>query len=303
MTQGVEHYLSSGELPTDPAVLAELYQEMVSSESTTNTVEAEESAGATTGAVGDKAVGKVAIEKEPDGILTKDGKHVIPYDVLKNDRLRHQEEKSSLIAEIESLKQSNTPVDLSALGLLTEEQLAEQKEYFPESYDALVTQQNNLIALHSQVEQDKQVEQQRLAERQRTEQLNIQELIDSNPVLSHWQQNDPEAWAYAVQQDNLLSGNPKFAAMSMADRFNKAAELALQVYESPVKSAKSTKVEPAKVTHKPVINSLSDITSGVDNVSTQERSMLEDMSPQALDKLFRGKTSEQINALIANMQF
>ena len=152
--------------------------------------------------------------------------------------------------------------------------------------------------MHSQVEQAKQVEQQRLAERQRTEQLNIQELIDSNPVLSHWQQNDPEAWAYAVQQDNLLSGNPKFAAMSMADRFNKAAELALQVYESPVKSAKSTKVTP-----KPVINSLSDITSGVDNVSTQERSVLEDMSPQALDKLFRGKTSEQINALIANMQF
>ena len=296
MTQGVEHYINTGELPSDPAILAKLYEEMVASESDTKLVEDdnllienEESSSAATSAASEKTVET----KEPDGILTKDGKHVISYEVLKNERLQRQEAERKL-AEWESNKQSNTQIDLSNLGLLTDEQLAEQKEYFPETYEAIVAQQNNLVALYKQSEQIKHAEQQRIAERQRQEQINIQELIDNNPVLSHWQQNDPDAWAYAVQQDNLLSSNPKFATLPMIDRFNKATELALQVYDSPIKSIKSTKTTPAR----PVINSLSDIRTGTDNVSASEKSQLEELSPGALAKMFMGKSQEQIAAII-----
>ena len=48
----------------------------------------------------------------------------------------------------------------------------------------------------------------------------VQKLIDLNPTLKNWQQNDPEKWKQAIEYDDFLRGSDKYKNLSMADRFN-----------------------------------------------------------------------------------
>jgi len=293
----VAAYLESGELPDDPAVLAKLYQEMIGEEATAKSVEVEESTSAATSAVEAKA------EKEPDGIATKDGKHIISYDVLKSARQQRQDAvkiADDLRAEIERMKNSPAQQDLVATGVMTDEQLADLKEFFPEQYDAIVAQQANSVAYQQKLSQFEQADRRRNIDEQNKISLNVQEEIDNNPVLSDWQRNDPEAFEYCVQQDNLLRDNPKTANLSLSERFSKAVAIASQVYDSPIKLAPAKTQAQATVKARPIINSLSDVPGG-EPVEASEQQQLESMSGVQIGNMFLGKSQEQINAILARM--
>lgn len=80
---GIEHYLASGELPDDPAILEKLYKEASGSNDNGEQVVDEQSSSASTGAAASQQTAAVSEdEQRADGILSKNGKHVIPYDVL-----------------------------------------------------------------------------------------------------------------------------------------------------------------------------------------------------------------------------
>lgn len=315
----IEQYLASGEIPSDPAVLAQLLEEANGGALVDESVEANnldeskkdsdnEKASAATSA-NTQANINANEEKEPDGILTKDGKHVISYDVLKTERQQRQEairEAEELKAEIERLKNTPNQVDLSALSVMSAEQLADLKEYFPEQYEAIVSQQTSLLAAQQKLNQVEQMERQRQAEQLRQTQLTVQEEIDNNPTLSHWQRNNPDAFDFCVQQDNMLRDNPKTAGLPLSERFAKAVAIASQIYESPINTDSKEidvkeKVPPSqsKAT-KPLINSLSDIPGG-EPIEASEKQKLEDSSAAELGNRFMKMTDDQRQAFLNSL--
>ncbi len=306
---GIEHYLETGELPSDPAELEALYQEAISGEATAEKqVEVdepkEESTSAATGAEAEKVV---EVEKEPDGIATRDGKHIISYDVLKSERQLRREairETESLKAEIERLK--NAPAQPSSIaGTMTEEQLADLKEFFPEQYDAIVGQNAALIAAQQKLADAERVEQQRQADQQQQVALTVQEEIDNNPVLSHWQRNNPDIFEKCVAMDTMLRDDPNNANLTLNERFSKVAAAMTQLYENPIKGA-GVKDADAKVNQKtnsaakatkPLINSLSDIPGG-EAQEASEAQRLEDSSAAELGNRFMTMTEDQRTAFL-----
>ncbi|MGZ4968030.1 MAG: hypothetical protein ACXV8O_01325 [Methylobacter sp.] len=307
---GIEHYLESGELPSDPAELARLYQEAIGAEAAEKQVEVDESKGDSTGAAtGAEAEKVVEAEKEPDGIATKDGKHIISYDVLKSEREQRQQavrEAESLRAEIERLKNAPVQPD-NIVGAMTEEQLADLKEYFPEQYDAIVSQNAALTAAQQKLSTIEQQERQRQAEQQQQVALSVQEEIDNNPVLSHWQRNNPEIFDKCVAMDNMLRQDPNTAALSLSERFEKVASAMTQIYENPIKQADvkadvkvDQKPNVTAKAPKPLINSLSDIPGG-EAPEVSETQRLEDSSTAELGDRFMRMTEEQRTAYLNSL--
>ena len=173
------HYFETGEVPSDPAVLAELLAQMEIGEMDAESVEAANAVSAATSADTHKT------EPEPDGILTKDGKHVISYDVLKNERIQRQEAErkyQELQAELERTK-TFPPVVESVFAKMTPEEISDMQEYFPERYAAFQAQEQQLSALAQQNAEYKHIEQQRQLEMHRQLQMTVQEHVDANPCL------------------------------------------------------------------------------------------------------------------------
>jgi hypothetical protein len=155
-------YLESGEVPNDPEILAKLYQEATVGEAEESSSSEQDEAGKTAGAASGagtqastEAGESKTPEKEPDGILAKDGKHVISYDVLKSERQARQEAQQRLRemeAEIERLKNPGTTQQPSlAFKTMTDEQIQELKDYFPEQYEAIASQQAAMVAANQKL--------------------------------------------------------------------------------------------------------------------------------------------------------
>lgn len=312
----LQHYLDTGEVPDDLETLNRLYQEAIGGEATAaaSNEQAESGAKATesaaAGAEGVKGNDdqKPDGEKEPDGILTKDGKHVISYDVLKTEREQRQQairEAQELRDEVERLKNGTQAQQAMALSSMTEEQLAELKEYFPAQYEAIVSQQASIQAAQQKLASYEQQEAKRQAEAAQKVALNVQEEIDNNPTLSHWQRNEPDVWAKCVDLDNQLRADPKTASLSMTERFEKVARAMSQIYGSPIKEAETTTPpSPAPKTPgkaaasaKPPINSLSDIPGG-EAPEASEQSRIEDMDSVELGNMLMKMTPEQQTAFL-----
>ncbi|WP_031431842.1 hypothetical protein [Methylomicrobium agile] len=311
-------YVESGELPpNDPEILAKLYQEVIAGESEESSITEQDEAGKTASAASGagtqastEAGESKTPEKEPDGILAKDGKHVISYDVLKSERQARQEAHQRLRemeAEIERLKNPGNAQPASlAFKTMTEEQIQELKDYFPEQYEAIASQQAAMMAVSQKLSLFEQDEQKRVAEEQQKVALTVQEEIDNNPILSHWQQNRPEIWAECVEMDNRLRANPATANLSMTERFAKVAAAMSQIYETPFKAEaekqqSSNKTAPVVPTQqKPIINSLSDIPGG-EAPEASERQRLEDSSSAEIGDRFMKMTEDQRNAYLNSL--
>jgi hypothetical protein len=309
-------YLESGEVPNDPEILAKLYQEATAGEAEESSSSEQDEAGKTAGAASGagtqastEAGESKTPEKEPDGILAKDGKHVISYDVLKSERQARQEAQQRLRemeAEIERLKNpASTQQPSLAFKTMTDEQIQELKDYFPEQYEAIASQQAAMVAANQKLSLFEQEEQKRLAEEQQKVALTVQEEIDNNPILSHWQRNSPEIWAECVEMDNRLRANPATANLSMTERFAKVAAAMSQIYETPIKAdaekqQSSTKTAPAPTQQKPIINSLSDIPGG-EAPEASERQRLEDASSAEIGDRFMKMTEDQRNAYLNSL--
>ena len=64
----------------------------------------------------------------------------------------------------------------------------------------------------------------------------VQKLIDLNPTLKNWQQNDPEKWKQAIEYDDFLRVSDKYKNLSMADRFNEVVRVLSAKFEDEEKS-------------------------------------------------------------------
>lgn len=140
---------------------------------------------------------------EPAGVLTKDGKHVIPFEVLERERAarRQLEEQVARLAK----GQPQAPV--------------QQGESTPE--------RQALEQMHARLQQ-LEAERNAMVERQ------VQEAIDANPKLAYVQSlPDQAAYNTLVEIDALLRAKPEYAAVPMSQRFAKAVAM-FEAAEGPI---------------------------------------------------------------------
>lgn len=173
------------------------------------------------------------------GVLSPDGKHVIPYGALKGAReeaSRYRQLNEEQATLIESLKAqlAQKPGDTVDVDLDTEDQqatdalsaklkqLAEDFPEFGEVAEAMTTQIRALQAEVNAVKEERQAQQQVVA---RQRQLTVREAIDSNPDLVLWESEDQKAWDRAVKIDQELRQDPDWTGKPIQERFNEVVRL------------------------------------------------------------------------------
>ena len=296
-------------LPTDPEALAKLMGE---GEQAPDEPEPDDTPGSSPEAV-------QSDDEAP--ILSADGKHAIPYQVLKQEREakraaleRAQELERQILAlqakaEQEPVPQADTTdsdeLDESAQAFLDE---------FPEVAKITKAQRAEIERLRREMqERDAKLSQvasfleAQQAERQRAEIETVQAAIDANPVLSYLRTGDadPQLWNAAVAIDQELQQRPKWAGVSHADRFAEVVRrletdygpVALpSSYRASLPPAKSpAKTAVQRQAARPPIETLSDLAGGSSPEAGETN--LEAMSSADLIAKFSGLSYEQLQQL------
>lgn len=298
----LQTYLETGEVPSDPEVLAELLKQMEGAEQDEVVDDKQAVADSSAAEVTtDPGTTKTAAEsdKDADGILSANGKHVLPYDVLKQERA----EKAALKAELEAAQKAVEDLrnsgavskqSLAEFTGMTDEELAELKEYFPDRFDNFVAALNKAHEAEAKVSQYEAAEQQRQEQSRREIAMTVQEHIDNNQLLSEFQK-DPAKWEVCKSIDNSLRNDPETANLTMQERFDRVAKSVAQLYgikaDDKVET-QTSKGKPQAEVSKPKINSLSDLPAG-SAPEASEFEKLENMSAAELGAMFAKMTPEQ----------
>ncbi|RTL00415.1 MAG: hypothetical protein EKK59_04500 [Neisseriaceae bacterium] len=173
-----------------------------------------------------------------DGVLTKDGKRVIPFSVLDETRKTAQAnaqrakelvaQNERMQAELEALRAANqagnttSKTAAAAVEPYSEERIAEVRDNFPEMADLM--QRHN--ALVEQVAKERAAPQAPApsapapaASTEDQQTAAVQSLIDQRPLLAQWQAQGSDAWDKAVALDAELREDPAWQGKSPAERF------------------------------------------------------------------------------------
>lgn len=260
-------------------------------------------------------------EQEPQGVATKDGKHVIPYSVLKSERERAataermmngmQTEIAALTERLNSANQGVKTGELTRTSVesveMSDEELAALDDDFPTVTKAIRAMKAQVSALESKLQPVERSIQDQENARIRSQGETVQEAIDSIPKLAHIQTSDPDAFAIAQQFDMTLRGQKQWADRPISERFAKVIELVEQsmgeiaVTGQPKTPATAEQKQALKETAaamvakapKTVPTSLSQFPAG-ESVATDEISAIEQMThSQIADKLSRMTPAQQ----------
>jgi hypothetical protein len=223
-------------------------------------------------------------EEEEAPILSADGKHQIPYTVLKQEREARRaaaEQAAMLQAELEALKaaQASGVAAQSIPETPIDPELAELESEFPEIAKLNAATRAEMQRLRQEME----VKDQRLQamaaqwerEQQAKQQVEMEQVhaaIDANPTLRFLrsEDGDPKLWEAAVQIDVELQGRPAWAEKPVAERFA-AVVRRLEEDFGPVsvpgkyQSVATKAAKPAKPKEDDediLINTLSDLRGG-----------------------------------------
>lgn len=181
---------------------------------------------------------------EPEGVLTQDGKTVIPYKVLRGARdqvSELQSQNADLQAQVEELSQSGEDESTPAQGIIPDEitdevvaaeferQQGKSLDDFREEYgDEQAQLFLNPIKTNLELQQRLDRIENNEAEREEIEQLTVAEqirnAIDSNSTLADWEQNDLPMWEAAKAVDNVLKADDTWKNKSYGERFDEVVK-------------------------------------------------------------------------------
>lgn len=274
---------------------------------------------------------EAAAEPDPDGVATKDGKHIIPYSVLKADREARTRAEQALrdaqdkLATFEAAAKAGTGVPgepaVTAqpnVSDMSDEDLEILKEDFPTVYKGLMAMQAQAAALQAQLKPVQESVQSAEARRAQTVAENVQEAIDATPKLAHIKATDPAVFELAKQFDNTLKGQAAWADKALSERFAKVIELVEQANgaitipgqaATPAvqKTAAELKVEAqvlaaaaAKATKTNVPTSLSEFAAG-ESPAKDNAEAAENMSPMQLAAMFAAMSPDKLDAYLQNL--
>jgi uncharacterized coiled-coil protein SlyX len=172
-------------------------------------------------------------------ILTQDGKHVIPYSVLKdlrtaNRTLREQLDQAAAARQTKQPESStgNEPVqekEKEASSLPTEAEVAAKVEQLTEDYGEAVaqqykegiTQQRRIETLTAKLEAIERENAAKQAASQKSQEQLVEEAIDTSPTMVAWQSDENSEWfnRSANVYRTLVQNDPKFAKLSYKEQF------------------------------------------------------------------------------------
>lgn len=249
------------------------------------------------------------------GILTRDGKHVIPYDVLEAERTGRQrveqealtlkqqlaEEQRKIDLLTSQIKQAGmTPDPLPEDARISDEQIAKIREDYPEMADALTLMARKYDYLQARIQEAQPAPQENPA---------IQ-AMNAVPDLVEWQQSDPDRFAVAVHLDEKLQTDPAWKDKPLTERFAEVARRTRAAYgEVPpapvVEQDKSQKVLAAaadKVAKADAAAVLPDSPSDVGNTAAVPQDKFERLlaasHADAAAELMSTMSDDEINAVL-----
>jgi hypothetical protein len=211
------------------------------------------------------------------GVLSADGKRVLPYVALKAERraasherkLRETAERERDEARrlIEELKAGKTP-DETTSDDLSPEDLEDLKLIGPAGEKVvarLKAAEEALSKVAPAKTAEPEPEDPQQAARERT-----QEDIDAIPLLLEWQAADPEKFSRAVELDNALKNSRKWADKPQVERFAHVTALVADEFDIPFEQPPRTTTTPKQADPRSVIskaaraapNTLSDFKGG-----------------------------------------
>ncbi|HEI6853039.1 TPA: hypothetical protein SJ558_004118 [Yersinia enterocolitica] len=256
------------------------------------------------------------------GILSKDGQHVIPYDVLVAERAEKQrlvgsnQQTATELAEARRqlaalTRQINSagmqPVPLPEKAQVTPEQINFIRENFPEMAAVLDTVVQKIDYL------------QQGQPAQATHQPSgnpVADAMNAVPDLKSWQDQDPDRFTLAVHIDTNLQNDPAWKDKSLTERFVEVAKRTKAAYgESvePVKQQQATttaatttttdmqRIAAEKLAAATAATQVPGSPSDLGVTTTHTASPLEqaaNASPDQLQAMFAGMTDAQIEALL-----
>lgn len=258
-------------------------------------------------------------------VQARDGKHVIPYQVLQQEReraIRAEQMVRDLTTKLEqdqaAAQQGKTTKSLD-LDQIVDEQLLEQlREEAPE----VARRMDNLIdlakRLSEQVNAGRPAAQE--AEAARREQqvqalVSVEDAIQSIPKLAHLRDSAPEQFGEVAAIDTMLRSNAAWKDKPLTERF----DAALRMYEaghgaielpSPAKAAATQQpADPAARVAEAVAkakadasgpSTLSDIPGG-QPAATSEADAIAALSGSALTDRFMNMSPDEIEAQLARL--
>lgn len=271
-------------------------------------------------------------EDDAAGVATKDGKHVIPYSVLKSERDRAsraeqiareaQERVAALEAQLKAGNQganngegARTDPQQPTASDLSAEDLEALKEDFPTVYKAVMASMAAAKALETKLQPVEESVRSTEAERERSATEAVQDAIDSVPKLAHIQATNKDAFELAKQFDATLRTQSAWASKPLTERFAKVAEMvesaigpidlpgskkASPSAEDLAKAAKAKAEQDAKASRTNVPTSLSEFPAG-QHAAQDEREAAEQLTHQQLAEKFAGMNADQMDAYFRSL--
>ncbi|WP_145586271.1 hypothetical protein [Yersinia rochesterensis] len=263
--------------------------------------------------------------EKPKGILSKDGQHVIPYDVLVAERAEKQrlvgsnqqtatelaEAKRQLAALTRQINSAGMqPVPLPEKAQVTPEQINSIRENFPEM----------AAVLDTVVQKIDYLQQGQPAEPAHQSSGNpVTDAINAVPDLKSWQDQDPDRFTLAVHIDTNLQNDPAWKDKSLTERFVEVAKRTKAAYgesvepvqQEPDTTATTTattatnadvqRIAAEKLAAATAATQVPGSPSDLGVTTTHTASPLEqaaNASPDQLQAMFAGMTDAQIEALL-----
>lgn len=273
---------------------------------------------------------------DPEGVLTRDGKHIIPFAVLKGEREAHQalqEHTAALTAELEALKKvggaegTATPgqgkpatvagdLDVPAEIKGKAEQLREDYgDDFADQWLENYRLKAEFAAVRTWMNTEKSARATAESATQKTAQDDMQGAIDAVPLLAEWQvdREHPEWYTAANEVYQMLTRtSAAYRAMPLAERMTLLPARVEALYgQSPHSARKTDEADATKAAADAIGTaalrrpaSLSDIPGG-ERPAGSEAERLEAMTAAQLQATIEGiaaKGPDKLEAFLRGVE-
>ena len=251
-------------------------------------------------------------EPAPEGekvVLSKDGKHTIPYEVLENQRARaraleqENQQLRTIQAERDKLQAllDKHQIDINADNLenLTDEALAEIADEFPlvgKGFNRLFAEINQLkqTVAKTTAPVDPGVS-------------DVRKVFNSVPELVAWEAGDPDRLDYAIAKDKELMADPLWAEKPVRDRFLEAVRRTTSAFGDvvPAKTEPASKPDPVKTKETDTLpNSPSEIGNGLRESATRGTpEYYANLSTSQLQTEMARMSSAELDRLLSSIDF
>jgi hypothetical protein len=241
-------------------------------------------------------------EEKPAGVLTKDGKHVIPFEVVETERRRTQELKTKneqLQAELDRIKADTAIAARKAEEDAFEVEVKLIEADMPDVAKRMRSERQARIELEKKVEAlaTKTAAPPPPAQPEDADQVRSSVMADMQglPLLQKWSEKGNALWKEACALDEVLAKDPAWASKPRAERFAEVQRSIAADNGLGLPTASAPAPPPTPTPAKPV-TSLSDLggtppaaaATAVDWETVNVHDQLSKAQSMSLEDLMRG---------------